>query len=54
MSGNGYKLLGYTVWHVGKWYLRKRLPPARTLAISALAAGVGLTAMVVMAKRALG
>jgi hypothetical protein len=54
VSGNGYKLLGYTVWRVGKWYLRKRLPPARTLAISAVAAGVGLTATVVIAKRALG
>jgi hypothetical protein len=54
MNGNGYKLLGYAVWRAGKWYLRRRLPPARTLALSAVAAGVGLTATVVIAKRALG
>jgi hypothetical protein len=54
MNGNGYKLLGYAVWRAGKWYLRLRLPSARTLAFSAVAAGVGLTATVVVAKRALG
>jgi hypothetical protein len=53
MNGNGYKLLGYAVWRAGKWYLRRRLPSARTLAFSAVAAGVGLTATVVIAKRAL-
>ena len=54
MDGNGYKLLGYAVWRAGKWYLRRRLPSARTLAFSAVAAGVGLTVTVVVAKRALG
>jgi hypothetical protein len=53
MSGNGYKLLGYAVWHGGKWYLRRRLPSPRILAISGLAAGVGLTAAAVaIVKRA--
>jgi hypothetical protein len=53
MSGNGYKLLGYAVWHGGKWYLRRRLPSARILAISGLAVGAGLTAAAVaIVKRA--
>ena len=54
MNGNGYKLLGYAVWRAGKWYLRRRLPSTRTVALSAAVAGVGLTATVVIAKRALG
>lgn len=24
----GYRLLGYTVWHGGKWFLRRRLAQA--------------------------
>jgi hypothetical protein len=46
VNGNGYKLLGYLVWRGGKWYLRRRLPSARTsaaagiVAVSVLAAGV--------------
>jgi hypothetical protein len=54
MNGNGYKFLGYAVWHAGKWYLRRRLPSARALAFSAVAVGVGLTATAVLAKRSLG
>jgi hypothetical protein len=55
MSGNAYKLLGYAVWHGGKWYLRRRLPSPRKIAISGLAAAVGLTAAAVaIAKRAAG
>jgi hypothetical protein len=48
MSGNGYKLLGYAVWHGGKWYLRRRLPSPRILAIAGLAAGAGLTVVAVV------
>jgi hypothetical protein len=22
----GYKILGYVVWHAGKWYVRRRAP----------------------------
>jgi hypothetical protein len=22
----GYKILGYIVWHAGKWYVRRRSP----------------------------
>jgi len=48
MSGNGYKLLGYAVWHGGKWYLRRRLPSPRILVTAGLAAGAGLTAVAVV------
>jgi hypothetical protein len=35
----GYKLLGYVVWHGGKWYARRRLRGARrTVAITAVVA----------------
>ena len=55
MSSKGYTVLGYVVWHGGKWYLRRRLPPARKIAVSALAAGAGLAvAAVAIAKRAAG
>ncbi|MEA2208827.1 MAG: hypothetical protein QOF54_1304 [Solirubrobacteraceae bacterium] len=36
MNGNGYKLLGFVVWRGAKWYARRRLPPARTLALAAV------------------
>jgi hypothetical protein len=48
MSTSGYRLLGYAVWHGGKWYLRRRLPSARTLGLSGLAAcGVGAAAVLI-------
>lgn len=25
----GYKLLGYVVWHAGKWYARRHMQEAR-------------------------
>jgi len=35
----GYKLLGFTVWHGARWYVRRRFPGMRRkLAISGLAA----------------
>jgi len=40
-NGNGYKLLGLVVWRGGKWYLRRRLPSTRAIAISA-AGGLGV------------
>ena len=53
MSANGYKILGYLVWHGGKWYLRRRLPSPRKLVISGLLAGAGLAAAAVaIVKRA--
>jgi hypothetical protein len=35
----GYKVLGYAVWRVGKWYLQRRFPHARRNL--AIAGGVG-------------
>jgi hypothetical protein len=54
MNARGYKLIGYVVWKGGKWYLRQRLPPARTLALRGLAAGGALIAAVLFARRAIG
>jgi hypothetical protein len=51
MNGNGYKLLGYVVWHGGKWYLRRRLPSTRVLATAA-AALTGVAAVALLARRA--
>ena len=31
MASNGYKLLGFAVWHGGRWYLRRRFTPRRAL-----------------------
>jgi hypothetical protein len=38
----GYKILGFAVWQVGKWYVRRRLPgapPKPVIAATAVAAG---------------
>jgi hypothetical protein len=51
MNGSRYQILGYAVWHAGKWYLRRRLPSARKLAVSGLVVAGTLTAAVVVAKR---
>ncbi|HEV2924294.1 MAG TPA: hypothetical protein VGW98_09695 [Solirubrobacteraceae bacterium] len=48
------RLLGYVLWRGGKWYLRRRLPRARTLALRGLAAAGALTAAVLLARRAIG
>lgn len=54
MNAKGYKLLGYVVWRGGRWYVRRRMPPARSLALGTLAAGGALTAAVLLGRRALG
>jgi hypothetical protein len=54
MTATAYKVVGYVVWKGGKWYLRRRLPPARTLALRGLVAGGALTAAVLLARRATG
>jgi hypothetical protein len=51
MNANAYRLLGFAVWNGGKWYLRRRLPSARKLAIGGLLAGGGIAAAAVAAKR---
>jgi hypothetical protein len=46
----GYKVLGYAVWHGGKWYFRRRFTGfSRKLAIAGLAAAV--VAGLVVAQR---
>jgi hypothetical protein len=45
-----YKALGFAVWKGAKWYLGRKLPPARLLAGVGLAA-VAATAVAVGAKR---
>jgi hypothetical protein len=54
MNRNVYKLLGYAVWHGGKWYLRRRLPSARVVAVSGVAAGSAVVAAVLIARRVAG
>jgi hypothetical protein len=51
MNGNRYRVLGYVVWQAGRWYLRRRLPSARKLAVGGLALAGTLTAAVAVAKR---
>jgi hypothetical protein len=51
MSGSGYRVLGYAVWHGGKWYLRRRLPSARTLSVGAATALSALGVAVLLARR---
>ncbi len=53
-NGNGYRLLGYVVWRGGRWYLRRRLPSARRVALRGAGALGVLTLAAVLAKRATG
>lgn len=50
-SGDPYRLLGYVVWRGAKWYLRRRLPATRKLAVGGLAAAGALALAAVAAKR---
>jgi hypothetical protein len=54
MSGNRYKLLGFVVWQGGKWYVRKRLRPARKLAVGGIVVAGTLAAAALAAKRLTG
>ena len=50
----GYKILGFVVWQVARWYARKRVSrmlPSRRVATAALVASVVATVAVVAAKR---
>jgi hypothetical protein len=51
MNANAYRILGYTVWRGAKWYLRKRLPSRRSLALGGLATAGTLGATVVVLRR---
>jgi hypothetical protein len=54
MNGNRYRILGYVVWQGGKWYLRKRLPRARTVALTGVGATGAVLATGLLAKRLAG
>jgi hypothetical protein len=49
MRRHGYEILGFTVWHGGKWYVRRRygslLPSRRTLAAGLIATVVAVLAV---------
>jgi hypothetical protein len=53
MNQNGYKLIGFLVWRGGKWYLRRKLPSTRTLAVTGFA-GVSALALAALLARRLG
>jgi hypothetical protein len=46
----GYKILGYAVWQVGRWYVRRRfaamLPSRRVIAGALAVTAIGATAIV--------
>ncbi|HLL91730.1 MAG TPA: hypothetical protein VK252_02230 [Solirubrobacteraceae bacterium] len=50
-SGDPYRLLGYVVWRGAKWYLRRRLPATRKLAVGGLVTVGALALAAVAAKR---
>jgi hypothetical protein len=54
MSKIAYRVVGYALWRGGRWYLRQRMPPARTLMLRGLVAGGALTAMALAARRVKG
>jgi hypothetical protein len=49
----GYKILGFAVWHGGKWYVKRRLGVfGSRKALAAGAVGAGVVALVVRGSRA--
>ena len=54
LNNSRYGLLGYVVWQGGKWYLRRRMPRKRTLALAGAGALGTLTAGAALAKRLTG
>jgi hypothetical protein len=52
MNANRYTILGYAVWHGGRWYLRRRLPSRRTVALAG-AGALGLSAAALTIARRL-
>jgi hypothetical protein len=51
MNGTGYKILGYAVWHGGKWYAARRLPSSRVALVSAVSLLGALSAATVLVRR---
>jgi hypothetical protein len=54
VSRNSEKLVAYLLWRGAKWYVRQRLPSARTLAISGLIVCAGAAAAAVASGRRAG
>jgi len=54
INPNRYSILGYVVWQGAKWYVRRRLPSRRRVALTGAGALGTLTAAVVLAKRLSG
>jgi hypothetical protein len=52
VSGTRYKLIGFAVWQGGKWYLRRRLPSKRVVALSAAGGLSALAVAGLLARRA--
>lgn len=53
MSRSGYQLLGFAVWHGGKWYLKRRygwLVPSRRVAAAGIV-GAAIAAIIVADAR---
>jgi hypothetical protein len=51
MNASAYRLLGIAVWRGGKWYLRRRLPAARSIALSVGGAAAALVAALAIGRR---
>jgi len=51
VNANGYKLFRYVAWQGGKWYLRRKLPSRRTVAVAGLAAFSLLLAATLIGRR---
>jgi len=53
MTRSGYELLGFAVWHGGRWYVKRRygwlVPSRRVLAAGAV--GAAIAAIVVAESR---
>ena len=54
MNATGYRLLGYAVWRGAKWYVRRRLPSRRALALSGVAALGAVAVTVAVGRRLAG
>ena len=57
MRRTGYEILGFTVWHGGKWYVRRRygsLLPSRRVFAAGVIGAVLAVALVAGARRELG
>ncbi len=51
INDHRYGLLGYVAWQGGKWYLRRRLPSRRKLALSGAGVLGALSVVALLAKR---